>query len=75
MNSEKMNAPETKTYYLLRDFDGYGSEFPVCVDRKEAERLIREWYNTDDAPDFNEVWREADEYDIASYGHYDSDWD
>lgn len=74
MNSEKMNAPETKTYYILRDLDGYGSEYPICVDRAEAERLMREWYNPDDAPDFDEVWKEAAEEDIAKYGRYDSDW-
>lgn len=61
-------------YYILRDLDGYGSEYPICVDRKEADRLMREWYNPDDAPDFDDVWREADEDDIASYGRYDSDW-
>ena len=63
-----------KTYYILRDLDGYGSEYPICVDRAEAERLMREWYNPDDTPDFDEVWKEATEEDIAKYGRYDSDW-
>ena len=64
-------ANEKKTYYILRDFDGYGSEYPVCVDRAEAERLVRAW----DKEDFDEIWREATEEEIAKYGRYDTDTD
>lgn len=69
-----MVADKMKSYYIRRDLDGYGSEYPICVDRTEAERLMREWYNPDDAPDFDEVWKEATEEEIAKYGRYDSDW-
>lgn len=57
-----------KTYYILRDLDGYGSEYPICVDRDEAERLVREW----ECGDFDETWREATEEEIAKYGRYDT---
>lgn len=70
----EMVRKENTAYYILRDLDGYGSEYPICVDRAEAERLMREWYNPDDAPDFDEIWKEASEEDIAKYGRYDSDW-
>jgi hypothetical protein len=62
---------EMKTYYILNDMDGYGSEYPICVDREEAERLVREW----DKEDFDEVWREATEHEIATYGRYDTEED
>lgn len=62
-------ADEAGIYYILRDLDGYGSEYPVCVDRSEAERLVRAW----DKEDFGEVWREASEEEIAKYGRYDTD--
>lgn len=64
-------ADEAKIYYILRDLDGYGSEYPVCVDREEAERLVREWNEAD----FDEIWTEASEEEIAKYGRYDSDED
>lgn len=57
-----------KTYYILRDLSGYGSEYPICVDREEAERLVREW----ECGDFDEIWCEASENDIAKYGRYDT---
>ena len=57
-----------KLYFILNDMDGYGSEYPICVDRKEAERLTREW----NEEDFDEVWREASEDEISEYGRYDS---
>lgn len=66
-----MNEPEQKTYFILRDLDGYGSEYPICVDRAEAERLVRAW----DKEDFDEIWREATEEEIAKYGRYDTDTD
>lgn len=64
-----MVADKMKAYYILRDLDGYGSEYPVCVTRAEADDLMREWYAMDDnAPEFDDVWREADANDIAEYG-------
>jgi hypothetical protein len=60
-----------KPYYILNDVDGYGSEYPVCVDRKEAERLTREW----NKEDFDEIWREANDEEIAKFGRYDTDED
>lgn len=64
---EEITLP--KIYYILTDMEGYGSEYPVCVDRAEAERLVRAW----DKEDFNEIWREASEEEIAKYGRYDTD--
>lgn len=56
-------------HYILRDLDGYGSASPVCVTREEAEELMRGWYAMDEnAPEFDDVWREADADDIAEYG-------
>lgn len=60
---------EDDTYYILRDMDGYGSEYPICVDRAEAERLVREW----DAANFDSIWRVATEEEIATYGRYDTE--
>lgn len=55
--------------YILRDLNGYGSASPVCVTREEAEELMRGWYAMDEnAPEFDDVWREADADDIAEYG-------
>lgn len=65
----KENLP--KSYYILNDMEGYGSEYPICVDREEAERLVREWGKED----FDEVWRKASEDEIATYGRYDTDED
>lgn len=36
---EKANDAREKKYYVLNDLDGYGSEFPVCVDEAEKNRL------------------------------------
>lgn len=58
-----------KRYYILNDMDGYGSEYPVCVDREEAERLVREWGKED----FDEIWHEATENEIGAYGRYDTE--
>ena len=59
---------ESGTYYILRDLDGYGSSAPVCVTRESAEELMRGWYAMDEAPEFDEIWREADAADINEYG-------
>ena len=59
---------EMKVYYILNDMNGYGSEYPICVDRKEAERLAREWNS-----EFDEIWHEATENEIADYGWYDTE--
>lgn len=60
---------DDRRLYILRDLDNYGSSHPVCVTVDEAVRLMRAWYgNADDQPDFSDVWREADDSDIAMYG-------
>ena len=65
-------ADEAETHYILRDLDGYGNAAPVCVTRESAEELMRGLYATDaNAPEFDDVWREADEDDIAEYGKED----
>lgn len=64
--------PEQKEYFILRNLDGYGSEYPVCVDEAEADRLYREWDCTEP---FEEVWNTATEYEIATYGRYDTEED
>ena len=56
------------TLYILRDLDGYGSTAPVCVTRESAEELMRSWYAMTEAPEFDEIWREADADDVAEYG-------
>ena len=61
---------EMKTYYILQDMEGYGSEYPICVDKSEADRLCKAWDT-----DFDETWREATEYEIATYGRYDTEED
>lgn len=60
---------DAETLYILRDLDGYGNATPVCVDRTEAEELMRGWYATDaNAPDFDDVWRVAEAHDLNLYG-------
>ena len=60
-----------KTYYILIDLNGYGSAQPVCVDGREANRLLTEW-DTDGELDFDDIWTEASRADIEQYGTYDS---
>ena len=60
-----------KTYYILNDMNGYGSAQPVCVDGREANRLLTEW-DTDGELDFDDIWTEASRADIEQYGVYDS---
>lgn len=77
---EEAYTAESRTYYLPNSDDWnvyYGTEAPVCVDRKEAERCFREWYgpygaNHDDTTEFDDIWREANADEIAEYGTYDS---
>lgn len=60
---------DEETLYILRDLDGYGNATPVCVDRAEAEELMRGWYATDsNAPAFDDVWRVAESRDLKLYG-------
>lgn len=70
MIADKVKENLKPTYYILRDLEGYGSEHPVCVTRAEAENLMRGWYAMDEnAPEFDDVWREAEPYEIAKYGY------
>lgn len=77
---EEEYAAAAKTYYLPTSeyWDtAFGSSEPVCVDRKEADRLYRDWYNEyganyDEKTAFDDLWREADDDEIAEYGTYDS---
>lgn len=67
-----------KTYYFPINPDtAFGNSDPVCVDKKEAERLMREWYGPYSADprddiEFNDIWREATDDEIAEYGTYDT---
>lgn len=63
-----------KTYYFAVNPDAaYGGGDPICVDRAEAERLIREWYHgEDETPEFEDVWSEASDSQISEYGVYDT---
>ena len=77
---EEAYTAEQKTYYLpTADYwdTAFADSDPICVDRKEADRLYRDWYGEygadyDDRTDFDDLWREADEDEIAEYGTYDS---
>lgn len=69
-----------KTYYLPTDTNWDSVFFnaePICIDRKEAERLYNEWYgeygaNYGEETEFDDLWREASEEEIKKYGSYDS---
>ena len=71
MKNEMITTTDNKAvaYYILLDLEDYGSFAPVCVTREAAEELMRGWYAMDEnAPEFDEIWREADAADIAEYG-------
>ena len=69
-DEEHHTPDEDDPVFILCDLDGYGSAYPVCVRRDEAEDLMRGWYAMDEnAPEFDEVWREAEPYEIAKYGY------
>lgn len=69
---------DPKPYYLPTSAywdSAFGSQFPVCIDHEEAERLLYEWHGLPGANDdmeFDDLWREADEDEIAEYGTYES---
>ncbi len=56
----------TKKYYLLRNFDLYGSYFPICVEEAEAKRLMID--GDPNETEFDEIWREATQKEIEKYG-------
>lgn len=68
----------TKKYYFPNDehIDSvFGGSELICLDRKEVDRLAREW-KRDFGTTLAETWRgfhEADKNEIAEYGVYDSD--
>ena len=51
MAGEEKGERKMKTYYFPINPDtAFGNSAPVCVDKKEAERLMREWYGPYSAP-------------------------
>ena len=66
-----------KYYFPINPDTAFGNSDPVCVDKKEAERLMREWYGpysatpSDDIK-FEDLFREATADEISEYGTYDS---
>lgn len=59
----------TKTYYFPDDyteFDIFGQEMPVCIDRAECEWLAEQYEMTID--DFMDNMHEATETEIEEYG-------
>lgn len=59
------------TYYMADDEFAdkiFGDQYPVCLDKKEVERLSREW-----GVDVFEQMHEASQSEIDEYGVYDSD--
>lgn len=64
----------TKTYFFPDDyteFDIFGQEIPVCIDRAECERLAREYEMT--VAEFMGQMHEASESEIAEYGTYNAE--
>lgn len=62
-----------KTYYFPDSehaVDFFGPEDPICIDRRELERLAYEWdLTTDEIP---EQVHEATDEEIELYGIYNS---
>lgn len=46
----------------------FGGNDAICIDKKEIERLSKEW----EVPDLFSQFHEASEEEIAIYGRYDS---
>lgn len=61
-----------KTYYVYRDFEDYGQDYPVCFDRAEAVRLCIEYYTDESSENFDEMFAEAGQADVDRYGVYNS---
>ena len=64
----------TKTYFFPDDyieFDIFGQEIPVCIDREGCEWLAREYEMT--VKEFMAHMHEASESEIAEYGTYDAE--
>lgn len=63
-----------QTYYLPTEDkwnDAFGPMDPVCVDREEAERLLRGW--SIDADRFDEYWTVATHDQVLEYGVYNTE--
>lgn len=68
-----------KKYYISdpENFDSiFGSENPICIDKKELNRLCHEWANYDEnghtPEDIAALFHEATNAEIKKYGVYDS---
>lgn len=62
-----------KTYYIANNEYAdniYGSDDPICIDRKEVNRLAREWDMT--AKELLDQMHEASKEEIETYGKYDT---
>lgn len=62
-----MDTEDDGPYYVLNNLEGYGSGYPVCVDKKERDRLNAAWGCG------NDVWHTATADEMSEYGTYDSD--
>lgn len=71
LGEDKIDVIFGKTYYIAENefADGiYGDQYPVCLDKKEVERLSREW-----GKDIFSQMHEATRAEIEEFGVYDSD--
>lgn len=57
-------------YYILDDYNGYGSEYPYCSDAVETAELLEGWNYSGDDP-LTEFWHEASRSEIEYNGTYD----
>ena len=58
-------------YYILDEYEGYGSEGPVCSDPKETARLLEGWNYPDSDDPLPDEWHVASRREIEYCGTYD----
>lgn len=58
-------------YYILDEYEGYGSEGPVCSDAVETARLLEGWNYPDSDDPLTDCWHGASFNEIELYGRYD----